>query len=111
MEGTEVVVAQVHQVLQCRVKLLHDALDREERMKAMVERNRWTEAPSPVKPALTSEVTRILAPSYRVSEASSGSQTQARSPWQRASATHLPLRGLLPPDMKNLRVVLVSLAE
>lgn len=27
MEGSEVVVTQVHEILQCRVKLLHDALD------------------------------------------------------------------------------------
>lgn len=113
MEGTEVVVAQVHQVLQCRVKLFHDALDprAKDAGHGGGKKNRWTEAPSPAKPTLTSEVTRILAPCYRVSEASLGSQTQTRSPWQRASFIHLPLRGLLPPDMKNLRVVLVSLAK
>lgn len=94
MEGTEVVVAQVYQVLQCGVKLLHDALDprAKDAGHGGGKKNRWTEALSPVKPTLTSEVTRILAPSYRVSEASLGSQTQARSLWQRASHTPAPER-------------------
>lgn len=38
MEGPEVVVSQVHQVLQGRVKLLHDALDPERKE---TERGHW----------------------------------------------------------------------
>lgn len=38
MEGPEVVVSQVHQVLQGRVKLLHDALDPEGKE---TERGHW----------------------------------------------------------------------
>lgn len=52
MKGPEIVVAQIHQILQGRIKLLHDALD----PRAMdaghggEKKDRWTEALSPVRP-------------------------------------------------------------
>lgn len=52
MEGPEVVVAQVHQILQGGIKLLHDALNPRARDAGHGggEKDRWTEAPSPVRP-------------------------------------------------------------
>lgn len=48
MEGPEVVVAQVHQILQGRIKLLHDALNPRARdaSRGGGEKDRWAEAPS-----------------------------------------------------------------
>lgn len=67
MEGPEVVVAQVDQILQGWVKLLHDALDRRARDASHGggKKDRWTQAPRPGRLTLTFGVTRILAPSYR----------------------------------------------
>lgn len=52
MEGPEVVVAQVHQILQGGIKLLHDALNPRARdaSRGGGEKDRWAEAPSPVRP-------------------------------------------------------------